>query len=344
MPGPSGRNPGLKDVAERAGVSVKTASNVVRGYVHVADSTRARVQQAIDELGYTPNISARSLRSSRSGVIALALPELDIPYFAELSRCIIRAASRQGWTVLIDQTDGLPLREQQVMDGIRAHLIDGLIFSPLSFGAEELEARPVRTPMVLLGERIYESPFDHVVIDNEAAAREATEHLLSTGRRRIAAIGRVPTVTSGTSVLRERGHRTALEAAGVPVDERLIGEVNAPYRSEGAAAMERLLDQPEPPDAVFCFNDLLAVGALRTLQDHGLRVPEDVAVVGFDDSEEVRYSHPRLTSISPDKDAIADLAVDLLAARLSAPDDTAPPQQILAPFHLEIRASSASRS
>src|SRR5262249_36766546 len=117
----------LRDVAARAGVSVKTVSNVVNGYLHVSTATRARVHEALDELNYRPNLSARNLRNRRSGIVALALPELDLPYFAELTRCVIKAAEAKSWTVLIDQTDGLPDRESVVLQGIRDQLIDGLI-------------------------------------------------------------------------------------------------------------------------------------------------------------------------------------------------------------------------
>ena len=132
------RRAGLKDVARLAGVSVKTVSNVVNDYEHVTPKTRARVEQAIKELNYRPNLSARNLRKGRSGIIALAVPELDIPYFAELARLIVTAAEERGLTVLIDQTGGNREREQLVAEGIRDHLIDGLIFSPLALTADDL--------------------------------------------------------------------------------------------------------------------------------------------------------------------------------------------------------------
>jgi DNA-binding LacI/PurR family transcriptional regulator len=179
----------LKDVAALAGVSVKTVSNVVNGYVHVSATTRERVQAAIDELGYRPNATARSLRSGRSGVLALAVPELGVPYFAELASLVVDAAATHGYTVLIDQTAGAKDRELVVLGGIRHHLVDGVLFSPLALGVAELRRRTDATPMVLLGERGLRGPTDHVGIDNIRAAREATRHLAERGCRRIAAIG-----------------------------------------------------------------------------------------------------------------------------------------------------------
>ncbi|MFD0783416.1 LacI family DNA-binding transcriptional regulator, partial [Micromonospora azadirachtae] len=178
----------LKDVAERAGVSVKTVSNVVNGYAHVRPDTRARVEEAIAALNYRPNLSARHLRKGRTGVIALAVPELDIPYFAELARHVVGAAADLGWTVLIDQTGGRREQERVIASGVTDHLIDGLILNPLALTADDL-VNLNGTPMVLLGERVEHGTADHVVIDNVAAAREVTTHLIGLGRRRIAAIG-----------------------------------------------------------------------------------------------------------------------------------------------------------
>lgn len=306
----------LKDVAALAGVSVKTVSNVVSGSTYVAPATRERVERALADLDYRPNLSARNLRRGRTGVIALALPELDAPYFAELSRFVIAAAAEQGWTVLIDQTDGLPEREHQVLQGIREQLIDGLIFSPVAVGEEELAARTDRTPLVLLGERILDGPTHHVAIDNQRAAREVTGHLIALGHTRIAAIGAQDNPAANTAHLRLAGYREALAAAGLPVREELVRRTAQYHRADGAAAMGDLLALREPPQAVFCFNDLLALGALRTALSAGLRVPGDLAVAGFDDIEDGRYSTPTLTTISPDKERIARTAVELLDARI----------------------------
>lgn len=342
MPGGSRRRVSLRDVAERAGVSVKTVSNVVNGYAHVTAETRSRVQRALDELNYRPNLAARHLRKGRSNVITLAVPELDLPYFAELARAVVKCGEEKGWTVLIDQTDGLIEREQLVLEGIRGRLIDGLIFSPLAVGAEDLRRRRDETPLVLLGERVYEGPADHVSIDNVAAARCATEHLLQLGRRRVAAIGGQSRPGTQTARLRLKGYRSALARAQVPFTGELVATVSQYHRKEGATAMRRLLDLREPPDAVFCFNDLLALGALRALSEQGVRVPEEVAVVGWDDIEDGRYSTPTLTTISPDKQQIAAVAVDFLASRLHGERDE-PPREATAEFSLLARESTTGR-
>jgi DNA-binding LacI/PurR family transcriptional regulator len=320
-------------------VSVKTVSNVVHGYPHVSPGMRERVQQALDTLNYRPNLSARNLRQGRTGVIALALPELDLPYFAELARSVIRAAEARGWTVLIEQTDGLAERERLALDGLRAHRLDGLIFSPITSGAAELAERRDDTPLVLLGERVHDGPADHVAIDNVAAAREATEHLLALGRRRVAAVGQQPGPASRTAHLRLRGYEEARDAAGLARDDALVVRVEQYHRADGAAAVRRLLDSGARPDALFCFNDLLALGALRALHERGVKVPDDVAVVGWDDIEDGHYSCPSLTTVRPDKEGIASTAVAMLAERVGDGTDAAP-REVVAEHSLVVRESS----
>ncbi|WP_432955738.1 LacI family DNA-binding transcriptional regulator [Micromonospora haikouensis] len=332
----------LKDVAERAGVSVKTVSNVVNGYQHVRPDTRARVEQAIAELRYRPNLSARNLRKGRTGVIALAGPELDAPSFAELARHVVTAAAERGWTVLIGQAAGGPGRERSVAAGIGDHLVDGLIVSPLASTADDLAGRDAGTPVVFLGGCGDHGPADHVTIDDAAAAREATAHLIALGRRRVAAIGARPTA-EGTGVrLRLAGYAAAFAEAGIAYDERLVASAPAWRRADGAAAVRHLLTSGVRPDAVLCFDDALALGALRALHEAGLRVPGDVAVAGFGDIEDGRFSIPTLTTVAPDKERLARLAVDLLADRIDG-DRSSPPRALTVPYRLETRESTLGR-
>ncbi len=327
----------LKDVATVAGVSIKTVSNVVNGYPFISVETRSKVQAVIDELGYRPNLSARRLRNGRTGLVALSLPELT-PYFAELAEHLAAAAEGSGLTVLIDRTGGERRHEQVSASGIRRDLTDGTIASPLSMTGEDIERVKPGHPIVLLGERLAHVGVDHVAIDSVAAAGTAIEHLAARGRRRIAAIGtaRRP---GGTVALRQRGYREALRRAGLPEDRALMGDVELFHRRDGYDAMRGLLSRRPELDAVFCFNDLLAFGAMRALQESGRRVPEDVAVVGFDDIEECRYSNPPLTTIAPDKVTLAEQAVRLLLQRMD--DATGEPQEVFPDYTLQVRASTA---
>lgn len=333
----------LRDVAELAGVSSRTVSNVVNGYAPVAEATRLRVQQAVDKLGYRPNVLARNLAAGRSGQIAVVVPYLDTPYFAELLQGIIRAARVQGYNVLIDQTDGDAEHEKLFLSrGSTSLLFDGVIFSPLGLAQSDLSERDPSLPLVVLGERVSDGGFDHVGIDDVAASLEATEHLLGLGRRRVAAIGDQPYRTGEAAQLRTRGYRLAHERAGLPVREELIISTPRFNRSDGASAMAHLLDLEEPPDAVFCYSDLVALGALHTLASRGLRVPEDVAIVGYDDIEDGRYSNPSVTTVSPDKKMIAETAVERLLKRIGSPTSV-PGMEIRAPHRLIPRASTIGR-
>jgi LacI family transcriptional regulator, repressor for deo operon, udp, cdd, tsx, nupC, and nupG len=330
----------LRDVAELAGVSPRTVSNVVNGYAKVTDSTRAKVEAAIAELGYRPNVLARNLATGRSGQIVVVVPYLDTPYFAELLQAVIPAARKLGYNVLVDQTDGDRQHEGELIGhGPKRFLYDGMIISPLGLAQQDLSARDPQLPLVVLGERVSDGTFDHVGIDDIAASTEAVSHLISIGRTRIAAIGDQPYPTGEAAQLRTRGFRAAHEAAGLPVDESLIIGTARFNRIDGATAMQALLDRSDPPDAVFCYSDLVASGAIHTILGRGLRVPEDIAVIGYDDIEDGRYSHPTISTISPDKKAIAQLAVDRLILRIAATEPI-PGVELRAPHQLIPRQST----
>jgi DNA-binding LacI/PurR family transcriptional regulator len=318
---------------------VATVSNVVNGYRPVAEATRERVRQAIDELGYSPNLSARHLRNGRTGIIALAIPELNNPYFAELADAAIREAGLHGYTVLLDYTDGDREKELLVSQGFRAQVIDGLILSPVQLRRADVLSRTSETPMVLVGEGVYNVPYDHIAIDNVAASTAAMRHLIDIGRRRVAFIGAQTDANRMPAHLRLLGYREALHGAGLTYDPGLVVTTDRFGRADGAAGLRRLMALPEPPDAVFAYNDLIAIGAMRAAVELGISVPRDIAVVGFDDIEEGRYSSPTLTTISPDKASIGRRAVAALIGRLDGSRE-AGPEEVQVPFELVTREST----
>ncbi|GAA3720961.1 DNA-binding LacI/PurR family transcriptional regulator [Spinactinospora alkalitolerans] len=333
--------PRIKDVARRAGVSEKTVSNVINDYPHVTEKTRGAVREAIAELGYRVNLTGRHLRRGRTGIIALVLPELDQDYFAEIAKHIIKEAESRSTTVLVHQTEGRRDRELAALDGFDADFADGLIFSPLTMAHDDLRRHRARLPVVLLGERTAPGLHDHVAIDNVAAAREATEHLLGLGRRRIAVLGGRLGPDLGTAELRTQGHREAIEAAGLEFDPALVRPAGAFLWQDGAELTEELLSSAAPrPDALLCLNDHLALGAVRTLHEAGVAVPDEIAVVGFDGIAAGRYSLPSLTTVAPDKPFLARGALDLLLSRLEGAER--PPGEIVVPHTLVVRESSAA--
>ncbi|MFE3459272.1 LacI family DNA-binding transcriptional regulator [Nocardiopsis aegyptia] len=313
-----GNRPRIKDVAQRAGVSQKTVSNVINDHPNISPRTRAAVEEAIAALGYRVNLAGRHLRRGESGVIALIVPELDLGYFAELSDLIIREAERHSRTVLVHQTEARREREMAALDGFGTDFVDGVLFNPLAMDDDDLDAHRTRLPVVLLGETPQAGRHHHVTIDNVRAAREATDHLLDAGRTRIAVIGGRPPAPTGTAELRAQGYREALEARGLEYDPALVRPARHFHWQDGADLAAELVNGPRPPDALLCLNDPLALGAIRALYDAGVRVPGDVAVVGFDDIALGRYSVPSLTTVSPDKPGLARAAVELLIAEIEA--------------------------
>jgi DNA-binding LacI/PurR family transcriptional regulator len=306
----------LADVAELAGVSTKTVSNVVNDYPHVAPELRRTVQAAIDQLGYRPNLTARRLATGKTGMIALAMPEIDQPYFAELSRHVAEEATRRGYRVIIEQTLGDVDAERAVLSDREAGLVDGVIFHPVRMGTIEIAKLHRHTPLVLLGEATMPVTTDHVMIDNVAAAADSVRHLLFAGRRRIAFLGVVEDDITVSTNQRLLGYQQAVLDAGLALDPDLVLTVPDFSPEASARAVESALVRGLAFDGVVCRDDRFAVGALQTLLRAGIRVPTDVAVVGWDNTAMGRYGTPSLTSVAPDKLQLAEVALELLTERM----------------------------
>jgi DNA-binding LacI/PurR family transcriptional regulator len=335
----------LHDVARAAGVSIKTVSNVIHNHPNVTDKTRSKVQAAIDELKYTPNLSARSLRTGKTNVISLVIPELTNSYFTELADSVISAADKHGLTVLIQQTKGDRKKELQILDEAKRNLVDGMIFSPLGLGQTDAALTDVDYPLIVVGENIFNGPKDHVTMQNIESAKAATQYLISLGHRRIAVIGAHYGEVIGSAGLRLRGYQEALTEAGIDYDERLIGYCTPWFRADGAETMKDILSRGVDFTAVFAFNDLLAFGAMRVLQDAGISVPAEVSVMGFDNLDEANYSLPSLTSIEPGKKAIAEQAVATLVERMGDGEmSRVPSREIEVDFEIVVRESTDTKS
>lgn len=305
----------LVDVAARVGVSAKTVSNVVNGTGTVSDPVRQRVLRAIEELGYRPNLAARELRRGTSGLIGLVMPDLREPYFAEFASNFFTAAQRRSLTVLVSQTHGDHDTERRMCEGVGLPALEGLVMSPLALQPADVEARRSEVPLVLIGEHgesCATPRVPHVGADNVEAARAATAHLIGRGRRHIAAIGVQESGSTATSRLRFEGYRQALREASIPFDARLSAPVTHFNRAQGHAAALRLVASGVPFDALFCFNDTLAFGALYALATCGIHIPEDVEMMGFDDIEEGRFSLPPFASVNPNSRGSSELILDLI--------------------------------
>lgn len=299
----------MQDVAAAAGVSVKTVSRVVNDQPHISPDKRERVLAVIADLGYQLNPAARTLRTGRSGVIGLGLPDLREPYYAELAHAVLEQAGRRGLTVLVDPTGGERERELALLNG-RGGGLDGVLLYALGVGADD--AAGAALPAVLLGERVGAS----APVDVDPAVAAAVAHLVEIGRRRVAVLGADPRAGS-PGARRTAAFRRAAADLGVAVVEELLVDVGPRWgRQEGAVAAARLLDDGPPFDALLAHNDALALGALRAALDRGLRVPGDLAVIGSGDTEDARYAVPSLTSIAQGTSEVAGTAVGLLADRI----------------------------
>ena len=331
----------MQDVARRAGVSVMTVSNVVNEQPHVRPATRAKVLEAISELGYHVNTAARSLRQGRTGVIVLAVPEIDSPYFGLLATLLIERAAARGYDLLVEQTAARRDRELDAIARSRLRSYDGLILSAVQLHDDDAGLLQGDFPIVLLGERSYTQPLDHVLMANEEGAALATGHLIQRGCSRIAMlggrIGAPGDIDVGT--LRARGHLSALAEAGWRADERLVRPVDFTYEG-GHRATHELLDEFGDLDGLFCATDLVAVGAVRALADRGVRVPDEVKVVGFDDVPLASFLTPSLTSVAPDHQVMADAVISMIVDRIEGARPADDYRVFTAPVRLSEREST----
>jgi len=309
----------MSDVALEAGVSKMTVSNVINGRPGASEDTRARVLEAVARLGYRVNATARQLRAGRSGAIGLLIPHLDGPYYSHLAARLDTLAQARGYHVILERTGASREGELAAISAERVRPYDGVVFSPVQIGTEDVRRAGIEVPVVLLGERRLSGEFDHVMMDNVGGAELATSYLLERGARRIALIGGRPeTGVDSMPTLRSRGYRGAHARAGVAVDERLVVDAASFTTKDGYDAVLRLHHDGVPFDGAFALTDAAAMGALRALADIGLRVPEDVQVVGFDNDAESEYLVPRLTTMDPDNDSMAERIIELLLRRVEA--------------------------
>jgi DNA-binding LacI/PurR family transcriptional regulator len=306
----------MKDVAQKAGVSLKTVSNVVNNFRFVSDQTRAKVNKTIKDLGYTVNTTARNLRSGRHGLITLAVPDIRMPYFAELSTLVIAEAHQSGFHVLIRPTLYSRQSEVEALQGDVNSVSDGMIFSPLELGQKDINLFRVDYPLVVIGERVTHGPIDYIGTENIESVKRATTYLIRSGCRHIVALGVHEGEKNGTAYLRLQGYIQALEEAGLQLNPRYLVPSEMWHRDDGFEAMSRLLDQGVKIDGVIAFNDMLAAGAIHAIELKGLSIPDDISVIGFDNNDDSQYLTPPLASVSPNLSAVARLSVATLIARI----------------------------
>lgn len=330
----------IKDVARLAGVSISTASIALSGKGPVSAETRERVLAAAEKLRYRPNALARSLVTSHTQIVGLILPDLRDPYFHEIASGVERVAWDSGYTLLLADTNRSPSKEKAVVEAFRSHRVDGMIFAG---SGREGDLGPLLDagesgPIVVLGR--HHASLPSVRVDNVAAGRIATEHLLRLQRERLCFIGGPADLT--TSIDRASGFHEAMRAADRPLDLTYVTE--ADFTPEGARRVtlelfDRLAAQGKDlPDGIVAANDQMAIGVLQALRTRGIAVPDEVAVVGIGDIPTATYVEPPLTSVALPTRQMGEAAMELLLRLMRG--EKGPQEPITLPVRLVYRGSA----
>lgn len=315
----SGSEPGIKDVAILAGVSVGTVSNVLNHPERVSNRMAKRVWDAIGQTGYVRNESARQLRSGSSRTIGLVVLDVTNPFFADVARGVERTARDRGSLVVVGDSGDDPEHERRHLEAMLEQRVQGLLVTPIGEAMHVLsQFAKIGIPVVLVDRIPDQVHLCSVAVDDVAGGRMATAHLLDTGRRHVSFIGGPPDLPQ----VRQRlaGAQDAVVAAGYdPASVRSQHESSLTLDT-GATAARTLIDEGRLGDALFAANDLMALGALPVLHEHGIRVPDDVAVVGYDDISFARFTAVPLTSVRQPREALGRTAAAMLFEELDDND------------------------
>ena len=324
----------IKDVARHANVSVATVSRALNGHPNVAEDVRQRVLGVAEQLRYSPHHAARSLSSRRTQTIGVVLPDLYGEFFSELMRGIDQVARERGLHLLVSSYHGNPQEQGAALRTMRGRVDGLLLMSPFVAGAEALAAELPPMPVVLMNPALVPDDRSAVGVDNHGGAMAMMRHLRDAGHRRIAFIAGPPDNFDANERL--RGYRDAIEAMPGTEPWVLPGDFD---EASGRRAGEALLQAREPPDAVFAANDMMALGCLFALNQGGLRVPEDIALAGFDDIPLSRYVHPALTTMRVEIAELGARAIHKLLDGERGEPGAAGPRELLEP-RLVVRRSS----
>lgn len=332
----------LSEIARIAGVSKMTVSNVINGKKGVAEETRQRIMEVIQETGYIANRSARNLASGRTRTIGLVVPKLNSNYtlyIGEILRGAGDAADQSHWDLLVCTTSDDEEREFRRIQSLASGLADGiLVLLPRAEQSYLALLQETHIPVITLDHGLIETPLPSIDVDNHTGGRLATQHLLDLGHRRIGFVGGT---YSRAHLERLAGYREVLEENGIPVDETLIAQGDYSQPS-GFQAAEQLLDLTAPPTAIFALSDAMAFGIMESAGRRGLRIPDDLSVVGFDDIPMAGWVHPQLTTIRQPLYKLGETAINLIIAMTDG--ETLPGQRMLLPVELMVRASTAKPS
>ncbi|MBC7343843.1 MAG: LacI family DNA-binding transcriptional regulator [Clostridia bacterium] len=328
----------LKDVAREAGVSINTVSRALNDRGEISPETKERVLKVAAKLGYKPNKLARGLRSGKTGVVGVIVGDIANPYFSMLVRGIERTARQFDYSVILQGTDEDYDREEEAIEIALAEQVDGILITPTQKGTDTVEELVASgTPFVLMSRYFKDLDTDYVVMDDRRGGFLATEHLIQRGHRRIAILNGPLHISS--AIERYEGYLEAFKSYGLEPDKALVAE-GCLTVEDGYRAALRLLDGPERPTAVFAFSDFVAFGVLRAANELDLRVPDDLAVVGFDDTFFGACVRPSLTTVGGSPEEIGQRASELLFEILAQDSVDKSVNKIRLPVRLVVRNST----
>lgn len=328
-----GKIANIKDVAKMADVSVATVSRVLNKSRHVSEEIEKAVLEAARNLGYTPNLLGKNLRQKRTGIILVMMSTLTNSFCSKVVTGIANEAEKHNYHIMICATNGLPEKERVYLDLVKNRMADGMIVLNSSLSADEMLRDSNRAVIVQCSEYTAGNDMPFVSIDNRLAAKEACEHLILNGRRKILFIGANNSFIS--SQLRLEGYRSALDEHGLPFDDKLVIFSNYGYRNT-MRAVDKYLAEEHFFDAVFAISDRMAAGAVSALRKHGLSVPEDIEVIGFDNTDVAYMVEPPLTTVSQPQTEMGKHAFLLLLEKLGGNE----PENVILPHKLIIRKSA----
>ncbi len=327
----------IKEVAEAAGVSTATVSRVLTNSPHVRPELRERVMDVVQKLEYRPNLIARSLRSQQTTSIGLIVSDIRNPFFTAISRAVEDTAYEQGYSIILCNTDEDQQKEAIYLNLMRDANVAGVIFSPTRQAAANFADLNLDIPTVVVDRSVSNADVDAVLLDNVDSAYRLTTHLIDNGYRRIGAIcGEMST----TGRERRAGYEQALRAHDIALFADLVRFV-PPRIETGYTTTLKLLDMAQPPDALLATNSLLAAGALEAIRERNLTIPDDIALVTFDETTWASLVQPQITLIAQPTHEIGKTATELLLRRIAEPDR--PTRQVILKGQLLVRGSSAPR-
>jgi len=328
----------IKDVATEAGVSVATVSRVINNEKYVSEDMREHVLKVISEMNYQPDAVARGLRTKSTHIISLVIPDICNPYFPEVSRGVQSVADLHKYIVVLCNTDRSLKRELEFYEKLSMQKVEGIIINPSSSKKEEIDLlHDLEIPVVLISSQRALEDFDIVMVDNKQGAALAVNHLIELGHRRIGLVGGVREVSSARQ--RREGFIKALKKAGLTVYQELLTEGTFDHEG-GYQCMKSILSLKERPSAVFAANDIMAIGGISAIYESGLRIPEDISLIGFDDISFAKMTYPKLTTISQPMYETGKVATELLFQRIDNLSESLPPQKVVLSHNLVIRETT----